>query len=310
MKLRIVTGRLSVIIVISSVCSFAPQTVGQISDEISAEDRAEIEALQERERGMAQDPSGNRPPPPDDPAETDLAKRRRFIHELNHSRINFMCFQNPDMLKEATDDIPQEKKAMFLELCSTLLAERLVPTGQESIQWYANWADYGNPDAAGNVGLTLRLIVAEWAVDGFIVRASQLVNAGRYVRIRLRFPKRQALEFHRMPADFDRHSSPWEFVSKTELRAMLVDFFDLPYTSNAAFRYFGRMRALTGADVFTANLRWPQGPGRKGDQNTNAANGSSFAGVPDRILITDSDPQYMCVSFDLQQTPQKERAEP
>ena len=302
MKLRITAGRVSVIIVLASVCSFAPQTVGQISEEISEEDRAEIEAFLERERGMAQDPM-RRPPPMDDPSELDVAKRRRFLWDLGTARLDFGCFVSFDLLKEATDDIPQERRGKLLERWSTLLADDFRPTSPEVVQWYGQWLSYRG-------GSRLHLIVAEWSAGDFVVRASQLADSGRYVRILLRFPKRQSLEFHRMPTDFGGESWDWEFVSKTQLRAVLVDFFDLPYTANAAFRLNLRINRCTGADVFTGRFRSRQAPGRKVDQNTNAANGSSFAGVPERILITDSDPQYMCVSFDLQQTPQKELEEP
>lgn len=106
-----------------------------------------------------------------------------------------------------------------------------------------------------------------------------------------------------MPADFDRYSSDWEFVSKAELRAALVDFFDLSYPSDAPFRPRGRIQTCTGADVFTATFRPRQGPRGKADQNTNDTSGPPFAGVLERILITDSNPQYMCLSFDFQQAP-------
>ncbi len=78
-----------------------------------------------RGRGVAQDPSGRRPPLPDDPNEGDVAKRRTFIHELNYERINFGCFQYPDMLREALDDTAQERKATLLDRWATLLAANL-----------------------------------------------------------------------------------------------------------------------------------------------------------------------------------------
>lgn len=304
MKLRIATGTLSVIIFIVSVCAFAPQTVGQISDQISEEDRLEIEARLERELGMAQDPSP-RPPPPDDLNEPDVAKRKRFGWELGRKRLSFGCPLNIDLLKEATNDIPQERKANLLERFSTLLAHDLRPTNPEMVQWYGQWL-------SSRDGRRLHLIVAEWSVDDIVVRALQLADSDRYVRILVRFPKRPSLRFRR-PSQSELSGDQlfrWEYVSKTGMRHFLVEMFGLPYDSGEEFDLHGYVTTCGGVDVFTGAIRPAWARARPADGEEVPQDRPKVWQLRNRILITDSDPQYVCVSFDLRESGKGETPQP
>jgi len=259
---------------------------------------------------VAQDPAGRRPPPPDDPNERDVAKRRRFIHELNHQRIN-LCFQYDDLLKEASNDIPGEKKASVLERWMAMIADDFKPASPEAVRWYANWADYGNPDAAGNVGLTIRGIVGEWVGRGSVIRASQLADSDRYVFFRISFPKRPGLQFNPRPPqsefrDLDKYFR-WDFVPKAEVRKLLLEHFSLPYESDMDLPLHGQVDKCAGVDVFTGRIDRPP-PADADPEGVPAAEDKLWAGpAPDRILITDSDPQYVCLSFDLSEPPPEGR---
>lgn len=298
MKLRIATDKVSTIILISSVCFVAPPTVGQITDETSEEYRALIEAIEERDRGRATNPSPP-PLPPYDPNEPDVAKRRRFVSELHRHRLGF-CFKNLENSRNPADaDIPDDAKAHLLEQCTTMLADQMKPANPDAVRWYGRWNNYLTPDAAGNT-LRLDLIVAEWSIGDFVLRASQPPNSERYMSFGFRFPKRPSVWFRRpSPSLSEKELTRWQSVPKTQVRQLLVEVFGTPYDSDEDFRLRGHVEACAGVDVYTGKIRRMPGSSPLQDAQEGHEDFPEAWQRPYRILMTDSDPQYLCVGFDL-----------
>lgn len=242
-----------------------------------------------------------RPPPPDDPNETDIAKRGRFRWALSRARVGG-GFPSPELFKEAKDAIPENEQRDLIRLTSGLLDNGLHPLASQSIQWLALWADYGNPDAAGRVGLTMTAICAEWSIGKVTVRVDRSRDPlpSNRIHLRLRFPKRPSFVFRPRPdqSTFGDNLDDywrWEYFSKTELRKVLVEFFNLPYQSDDDFDVRGHIDHIDGVMVYTGQIgppRWlAYGP-------IDRPHLTEWDG-PQRILITDSDPQYICLSFKL-----------
>jgi hypothetical protein len=257
------------------------------------------QSTQPEDRKIAQDPSP-RVPPPDDPGELDVAKRHRFRWELRHQRLGGFLFDMDELLRDAAGDVPEETKTRLLERWSSLLAADMKAAHTGVVRWYGQWVHY-LPDPEGK--LTLDLIVAEWSVRGVLVRASELADSPRYASIAFRLPKREGLRFRPRPPESEFTDvvdfMKWQFVSKTELPKVLTELFALPYQSDAEFGVHGHVETCAGVEVFAGEIL-----GRRGADSRPIGivslppDGTRWA-APGRILITDSDPQYLCLSFDL-----------
>lgn len=280
------------LVLIGSTLFLEARSVAQVSDQASAEDRAKIEAFLKSSEGVASDPTAV-PPPPDDPNERDLAKRKRFLWELGRGRIGGALL-DMGSLKPASDAVTKEEKTRLLTRWSTLLANKLRPVREEEVRWYGLWVHSRD-------GARLNWIVAEWSAAGFLVRASASPDNHRYVPLLIRFPNRADLQFRARPPDTDTGDtsldrSDWEYVPTTGVRRAVGDLFVVPNGLTADFRVRGQSRNCAGVEVFTAEIALPNAGGVDQVQ-TSLAPESILA----RILITDSDPQYLCLTFDLSQ---------
>lgn len=239
----------------------------------------------------AQNPN-DKGPPSDDPNEPDVGKRPRFLWKLGRQRLQ--PFNSairaldaiPGYARSNDRSIPNDRKQAILESAKELLAPKLYPEDGTSVRWYGMWTSSLRHDAEGRFVAKepekLSWVLAQWDVGAYQIRT------GRGLRVR--FPKRADLRFLPRPPDFKGRYDEWDFVSVEGLRKVLGEFFAIPFEQYDGFRVRGDIKTLAGVDVFVGTFWFRSGP-------QDSANGSPSWKGPHRILITDSDPQYVCVVF-------------
>lgn len=250
-------------------------------------------AFQERNDPIATNPFPSPLPPPDDTNEPDVAKRNLFLWELNRQRVCFYCMWRVDGLTpEAQRDIPDGKKTQLMEKWHSLLADELLPTTADSIEWYGTWA-------IGRDGPELGLIVAQWRANGYLVRFKQVADVDWSCSVTVRSPRRQRLEFRATPPNIEEPEySMWESVPRVQMDQLLGELMTLDREKVQRLRMHGRMTGGAGVRAFSGTFRWLS------ELNTTTGEDGDVAAVPEgarpeRIFITDSDPQYVCIQFDL-----------
>lgn len=247
---------------------------------------------------VAQDPLGSRPPPADDPNEPDVGKRPRFLWELGQQRIPLASgtiiamelFRNYEQWKDRR--IPDERKQQILTDAQRLLQADFLPQTQELVRWYGMWGSVPVFDASQNIvsrKSSLNWALAEWDVGDYQIRTGS--------GLRIRLPRRPELEFRPMPSGFKGSSRDWDYVSNEGLRTVLDEFLAIPFDEYDEFWVRGYIESLAGVDVFVGKFGLRNVPKEPDDVARSEPLGSW--GRTHRILITDSDPQYLCVSFDL-----------
>jgi hypothetical protein len=230
------------------------------------------------------------PPPPDDPNEPDPAKRKNFLWWLGRKRLPGNCLWNVDSLtSEAARDIPKETKTQAMENWLTLLNDDLMPPSEEEINWYGTWVSSPR-------GLQLYVIVGEWTTDGYLIRFSQLVDSDRYCSATVRAARRPTLQFRRRPPNLDaRGDAKWDTVPQKQVKDVLNEITGREIKAAESRGY------ITGSmdiPVFTGTFHWPSAAGPVNDETPAGAAVPEYP-RPNHILITDSDPQYVCVRFEM-----------
>lgn len=234
------------------------------------------------------------PPPPDDPNERDVAKRDLFLSVINRHRVCFgCCTWRVDRLSEAGDDVSPDAKEKFLETWLSLVTSELRAPHEEAIKWYGQWVH-------ADEGPKLLQIVAEWGVADYLVRFSQLADSDRYCSVTVRSPRRPGLEFHRKPAALDKAQHPaWESVPRAQLSGLLAELISLDREKVELLGSHGRITGGAGVEVFTGTFDWQNLASSAPAQDLDPVTGVLATPMPERILITNSDPQYVCIRFDL-----------
>jgi hypothetical protein len=253
---------------------------------------------QTNERLYATNPN-DKGPPADDPNEPDVAKRPRFLWTLGRQRLplggsgirSLESLHNYERWKDTP--IPEERKQALLRIATTvLLSDFHPPDDLDSVRWYGMWTSVAHRDADENLiswESKLSWVRADWEVGDYTIRA------GGGITIRL--PKRSELAFRPEPPDFEGYD--WEFLSKSALWNVLSEFFVLPFDSVEDFGLRGHLKHLAGVDVFVGEIRPPAFVLRDGKPVRVREEDILWTTkpYPRRILITDSDPQYLCVGF-------------
>lgn len=283
--------------IIASVCVLAAAGVGNAQ---SRDARGPMGEIPRQDPTVARDPLASRHrPPPDDPGEKDLSKRKRFIWEIGQARIGW--FSPPELFKPAKNEIPEGEMQDLLADAAFLLPNHLHAPNDSSVQWYAYRGTYAKPDAPDGVEQRLETIQAEWAVNDYVIVVSRNVASDRTVDLvsfRIRLPKRPQLEFFDRPERLNHGQEgyrDWEFVSRVELVRLTNEFFGSPRRFVNAIERQGQLSLIDGVRVYAAG----EGPILPGDVERKQA---ECPGCPTlvRIMVTDSDPQYFGGTFELQ----------
>jgi len=246
----------------------------------------------------ALDPSGPHPPPPDDPGERDLAKRPRFMWRLQSSR-EAGCFPAPELFKPGDDDVPAQEKFELLRLVEEI-TPRLTPRIRSDVEWYVHWGTYASLRETEGLERRLEATVAEWDVGPLRVRVSRARAPlpTQYVGFRIRMPRSPSLELHDRPVGTERDrpdvGARWEYVPKAELHEAMRSIFGIGDELLVEFTGEGELMNIEGVDVLVGKHRRPRGNGEIDEVNRPVARLVSHS-----LLITDSDPQYICMSFDV-----------
>ena len=266
------------------------------------------------ERQYATDPNA-KGPPPDDRNEPDVGKRPRFLWELGRQRLPFTgtlqpleSLHNYDRWKD--EPIPKERKQSLLRIATTVLLSDFHPSDLDAVRWHGSWDsiivyDSNGEFVAREPGLKLSWLRAEWSIGSYTIRA------GGGITIRL--PKRSELVFRPRLMEnapegaVDPETGEvddltwynWQYMSKTGVRKVLSDFFEIPFDSDDDFDLKGYIENCAGVAVFTGKIGPPGTLAEFGTITAKEEDSPEWKTkpYPRRILITDSDPQYICVSF-------------
>jgi hypothetical protein len=214
----------------------------------------------------------------------DVANRPCFVKLLNRKRIS-LGFHSPNASKISQDKFPSRYREELFGLANGVLLPQWMPQEMDKVHWYAI-GYYGSTEfRPGNV------VLGTWAVENIEFQISAL-------SIRVRLPKRSALEFRPEPVrtleELDKNLG-WDFVSKAGLRDVLAEFFAIPFDQYDDFWVRGYLTGATDVPVFVGKFGLRKGSGNP-DEEPADVDTKSWKG-PHRILITDSDPQYLCVGF-------------
>lgn len=237
---------------------------------------------------QASDPAGQHDVLNDNPDEQNPAKRRAFISGLNRKRVNSGCFHHAELLQESPESIPETEKRDLLQKCSAVLP-RLSPTNEQPVRWLA---DLANKDTNRQF---LSWVVAEWTIGDLTLWASRSPGA-KFIRILISMPPSRRVNVENIGAGETTRGK--EELKLTEIqdrvRELLGRSHDAP-----DFMIRGEQVVSDGIAVFVGRLDRDKQVKVDGSEDSGSAGRSSI--TPSRILITDSDPQYLCLTFDLSQ---------
>jgi len=250
---------------------------------------------------MAQDPLGRRPPPPDDPSESDIAKQRRFIWAIHAARIGG-AFQYPELLSAADERLSEKERKDLLERSRVLLGADSKCPNPDLVKWRVQWLDSRD-------GPYIRLVVAEWTVGVRTVRISALRNSS-YVSALIGLPQYLGLHVRQRPPqeEFENYDDyeNWQYISKSELRKSLADIFGLEYPSDKDLNLRGYVEVCADVPVFTGHIDPPPSNNRPVIAPNDRRKPAEWA----NLLITDSDPQYICLGVPIPQQETDRKPEP
>jgi len=256
-------------------------------------------AIQNEERTdpVAKPSSTRRASPPEDPNERDVAKRPNFVRELNEHRLNFGCFLDDRVLRTADERLAIAERARFLETCTKALNPDLRPEDPGLVIWLQRNL---YPPEQGAVDW----VVAEWRVHSLRIRASGYPGSDTF-RVLVSIPSG-----HELSSVFPDHEPGANDATIGEDRgAMSHDVVASllgPLTSAEApldgVRYTNACdRSCDGVHVRTFNVSRTLRHSGDAEESNNAAASERRDLVPTRLLVTDSDPQYVCLLFDQSQ---------
>lgn len=121
--------------------------------------------------------------------------------------------------------------------------------------------------------------------------------------IRLRLYGSERLELRPRPPDFrpggDRMNERWDFFGRAAFHALLVKVFHLPFETPGGFLVGGRDTKYEGVRVFHGTIRSRDWESHR--RGPNAPRNPQHWWDEMRLLVTDSDPQYFCVSVVLRE---------
>lgn len=223
----------------------------------------------------------------------DVVKRPCFVRALNKARVNYGIFRrvDPDL---PGDRIPEDEQAQFKRFLEQVFTDECLPKSWTAAQRSA-FSTASAPDEAW-------IEVASWKAPIGEVRASR-VRKTDAIKLRLKVAPDHRLAVHVRPApgpDFDPdvrvQDEKQVFFETKELHDVLAGLFREPFDKPDDYVVHGGTRDFEGVLVFVGNVF-----------STHRSPTDPHWYDTLRLLVTDSDPQYVGVVIDLRAEAKKER---
>lgn len=254
----------------------------------------------------------------------DVFRRPCFVRALVRSRDTVRSFVNglsggprDGSIKLAADRIPSADLDAFRSLLNAVLQPTYLPARWEDVEFHGltNYpiktkTELRNgvptsvgyePDLSGEVKLREGDgIQTAWAVGGVQILpfARHGANPPQSVLLRLRLHGDERLVVKPRPADFVRAGvladNFGDFFDKAAFHALLSKVFRVPFETPDELLLDGYAREYEGARVFHGKIRsrdW-----EVARKQRDPAQSPPHWWDEMRLLVTDSDPQYFCVS--------------
>lgn len=258
----------------------------------------------------------------------DVFRRPCFLRALSKSRKGIEA--SSGLMFSDGIDVPAGQTAAarlegFRTLLSSLLQPAFLPQAWDGVKFYVpyppmkavvelrsgvkTFVGYEPDRATGVVELEEGdAIQAAWTVEGIEVlprmRYSEKQRTNKIeIRLRLYGDERLELRWRSKHKEVLFGSGEWEqwvFVDKLAFHQFLGKVFRVPFQTPDDFVFDGYDTEHKGVSVFHGTI-------------VSREQGRVWVGgedPPQRILITDSDPQYVCLSFDLNEPGNSEHTEP
>lgn len=232
--------------------------------------------------------------PVEDLNEPDVAKRTSFVQELSERRQNFGCFLSDTVLRKADDRLSKAERDDLINACSEVVSPDLLPEDSESVIWWQR--NLYPPDTAA-----VDWVVGEWTVRNRTIRVSRHPGADIF-RVLMSLPGSDLLgaAFADRPAEANdgQVNKASRIVSRENIHLFLNGITTADLEFEGVRLVDTTTAACAGVDVHALKIIRPaQGMQHGGDTGAVQAPASSGT-YPTRLLIVDSDPQYVCLLFD------------
>lgn len=234
----------------------------------------------------------------------DVAKRPRFVVALGRARVNFGVFcgnSDPDL---PGDRLSKDERTEFQYFLETVISEDSLPADWDSVT-HSAYSSRGTGEPW--------IQVIDWETSLGRVMASRVREAKTFT-VRLRVAPQSRLVIRTAPPPEDRFADPYntrgeKFFDRAALHELLVGVFGFPFEDPNAYAIRGNLRVFEGVPVFFGTIA------------ASAKANSGTTGVPPekpkpawyrkvRVLITDSDPQYVGVVIDFSAEARELRLKP
>jgi hypothetical protein len=225
----------------------------------------------------------------------DVALRpcfRNAVRVLGYLRAGFPFYAPapPNAVSES-EIAPALMDAMEAEW-KVLTGERFLPEGRQAVTWREtrlSGAQGQNPLAAKWVGNGREIVVNGGAGHSFL-RATLRFSGNERVTFAV-LPKAQTISY-------TPQTWPQDVVDKPRLLDILTTYFHFPFENTEDFFILGNGNVVEGVRVFGGSVHSKEA--WAGTPAAERRKVSEFRWYDDevRLFITDSDPQYFCVTVD------------
>ncbi len=226
----------------------------------------------------------------------DVARRPRFVTALSRARVSYGVFlgvRDPDL---PGDRIPKDEQAQFNGFLERVLSDEFLPTSWDPAQRSA-YSAYIPGDA--------RIEVVSWKTPFGDVRVSRSRKTDAVkVRLRVADAHRLVVRSRRGPLPdvisiVKERDQKSVFFETEALHRLLTGVFRVPFDTEGDYHIQGRIREFEGVRVFV---------GRVSANHWSTTDPHWYDNL--RLLVTDSDPQYVGVSIDFTAEAKRDRSAP
>ncbi len=252
----------------------------------------------------------------------DVFKRPCFTRALLKSRKGFDAYfglSDAEEVRVSQEGIPGEGIAGFEALLTILLQPGFLPTEWNRAHFHVPYPPKSVMEVRGGITTYVRHAVdrtgvaanevtssdpiqGAWTVGGIEIlpRTPNTVDRPTRATIRLRLRGDDRLAFHMRPPDLDpddprQYDFAWEYFDKARLQELLTKVFRVPFAEPEDVTVRGSRGEYKGVGAFNGKIvshEWAQG-----GKSRNAGSPPPHWWDEMRLLVTDSDPQYFCVSI-------------
>jgi len=215
------------------------------------------------------------------------------------------------------DPVPDSKVASLQALLGDILQVAYLPKSWEDVGFFGlapcptriiteQMVPGGAPTAVGSepdCSVEVKelkdgdAIQGAWSVDGIDVlpRVQHGAEPPREIKIRLRLDPDHRLALRARPAEYsvgDRMNEPWDFFEPTAFHELLTEVFRVPFERADDYSIRGYDTEYAGVRVFHGRIRSSERVTQLREDKSRSRlhwwDGMS-------LLVTDSDPQYLCL---------------